>query len=51
MAIAPYLQALVELRGSDLHCKAGSPPRIRIDGRLRSLQAPPLTPADTERML
>jgi twitching motility protein PilT len=51
VAITPYLQALVELRGSDLHCKAGSPPRIRIDGRLRSLQAPPLTPADTERML
>ncbi|NAZ81259.1 PilT/PilU family type 4a pilus ATPase [Kineococcus sp. R8] len=50
-AITPYLRALVELRGSDLHCKAGSPPRVRIDGRLRSLQAPPLTPADTEAML
>ncbi|WP_370440989.1 type IV pilus twitching motility protein PilT [Kineococcus halophytocola] len=49
--ITPYLRALVDLRGSDLHCKAGSPPRIRIDGRLRSLQAPPLTPEATERML
>ncbi len=49
--ITPYLRALVDLRGSDLHCKAGSPPRIRIDGRLRSLQAPPLTPDVTERML
>jgi twitching motility protein PilT len=49
--ITPYLHALVDLRGSDLHCKAGSPPRIRIDGRLRSLQAPPLTPEDTEQML
>ncbi len=49
--ITPYLRALVDLRGSDLHCKAGSPPRIRIDGRLRSLQAPPLTAEVTERML
>ncbi|NAZ75202.1 PilT/PilU family type 4a pilus ATPase [Kineococcus sp. T13] len=49
--ITPYLRALVDLRGSDLHCKAGSPPRIRIDGRLRSLQAPALTADVTERML
>lgn len=49
--ITPYLRALVELRGSDLHCKAGSPPRVRIDGRLRALQAPPLTPEVTDRML
>ena len=49
--ITPYLRALVELRGSDLHCKAGSPPRVRIDGRLRALQAPALTPAVTELML
>ncbi len=49
--IAPYLRALVELRGSDLHCKAGSPPRVRIDGRLRQLQAPALTAEDTEEML
>ena len=49
--ITPYLRALVDLRGSDLHCKAGSPPRIRIDGRLRALQAPVLTPDVTERML
>ena len=49
--ITPYLRALVDLRGSDLHCKAGSPPRIRIDGRLRALQAPALTPDVTERML
>jgi twitching motility protein PilT len=49
--VEPYLRALVELLGSDLHCKVGSPPRIRIDGTLRTMQAPVLTPADTERML
>ena len=30
----------VEVGGSDLHCKVGSPPRVRIDGTLRKLQAP-----------
>ncbi|PPK98715.1 twitching motility protein PilT [Kineococcus xinjiangensis] len=51
LAISPFLQALVQLRGSDLHLKAGSPPRVRIDGRLRALQSPALTPVDTELML
>ena len=49
--VRAHLRALVELAGSDLHCKVGSPPRVRIDGRLRRLRAPELTPADTERML
>ncbi len=48
--MVPYLRALVELFGSDLHCKVGSPPRVRIDGRLRRLQAPVLTAADTQVM-
>ena len=47
----PFLRALVELKGSDLHCKVGSPPRIRIDGSLRKMQAPELTPDDTEHMV
>jgi len=47
----PFLHALTELGGSDLHCKVGSPPRVRIDGRLRKLQAPTLRPADTEFMV
>src|SRR3954447_12248940 len=51
LSIEPYLHAIVELLGSDLHCKVGSPPRIRIDGTLRKLQAPVLTPSETEAML
>ena len=51
LTIEPYLRALVESGGSDLHCKTGSPPRVRIDGRLRRLDAPELTAADTEAML
>jgi twitching motility protein PilT len=50
-SIEPYLRALAEFGGSDLHCKVGSPPRVRIDGRLRKLQAEVLTPADTEHMV
>jgi twitching motility protein PilT len=49
--IEPFLRALVECGGSDLHCKVGSPPRVRIDGRLRKLQTRELTAADTERMV
>jgi twitching motility protein PilT len=50
LSVAPYLRALVELYGSDLHCKVGSPPRVRLDGRLRRLEAPVLTPDDTVAM-
>ncbi len=51
LSIVPFLHALSELGGSDLHVKVGSPPRVRIDGRLRKLQAPTLRPADTEFMI
>ena len=50
-SVEPYLRALVEIGGSDLHCKTGSPPRVRIDGRLRKLQAPTLNTPDTEHMV
>ncbi len=50
-SIEPLLRALVECGGSDLHCKVGSPPRVRIDGRLRKLQTRDLTAADTEAMV
>ncbi|MHB8342390.1 MAG: type IV pilus twitching motility protein PilT [Mycobacteriales bacterium] len=49
--IESFLRALVETGGSDLHCKVGSPPRVRIDGRLRKLQTRDLTSADTETMV
>jgi twitching motility protein PilT len=51
LSIEPFLRALVECAGSDLHCKVGSPPRIRIDGRLRRLQVRSLTAADTQHMV
>jgi twitching motility protein PilT len=51
VSVIPFLHALASTGGSDLHVKVGSPPRVRVDGRLRRLQAPDLKPADTERML
>ncbi len=50
-SIEPFLRALVDSGGSDLHCKVGSPPRVRIDGRLRRLQTRELTAADTDQMV
>jgi twitching motility protein PilT len=50
-SVIPLLHALASTGGSDLHCKVGSAPRVRVDGRLRKLQVPELKPADTERML
>ncbi|HSE69809.1 MAG TPA: PilT/PilU family type 4a pilus ATPase [Nocardioidaceae bacterium] len=43
LQIAPFLQAVVVNRASDLHLKVGSPPKIRISGSLVPLQADPLT--------
>ena len=51
LAIEPYLRALVDTSGSDLHLKAGVVPRIRVDGTLHPLRSGPLSPADTEHML
>lgn len=50
-SVIPFLHALAGTGGSDLHCKVGAAPRVRVDGRLRKLQAPELRPVDTERML
>lgn len=51
LSVLPFLRALVDLMGSDLHVKVGSPPRIRIDGRLRRVKERALTPIDTEHMV
>lgn len=51
VSVIPFLHALASTGGSDLHCKVGAAPRIRVDGRLRKLQVPPLTVADTRNMV
>ncbi|MBI4709682.1 MAG: type IV pilus twitching motility protein PilT, partial [Nitrospirae bacterium] len=44
------LKIMIEKNASDLHISTGSPPRIRIDGKLVSLDGPPLMPADTKAL-
>jgi twitching motility protein PilT len=42
------LETLAELDGSDLHIKAGAPPRVRVAGALRTLDdEPSFTPQET----
>jgi twitching motility protein PilT len=50
--IESALREVVELDGSDLHIKVGSPPIVRADGQLRPLEgSEPLREEDTERAL
>jgi twitching motility protein PilT len=50
MEIAELLRLAVEREASDLHIVAGRPPCLRIDGKILDVEAPPLTPSDTQRM-
>jgi twitching motility protein PilT len=50
MATLPDLLRLtLEMNASDLHLTAGSPPQVRVDGDLRRLDMPELTPSDTKQ--
>jgi twitching motility protein PilT len=44
------LKAMVEKGASDLHVTTGSPPQLRIDGKLVPLKTPPLTPVETKQL-
>jgi twitching motility protein PilT len=44
------LKAIIEKGASDLHITTGSPPQLRIDGRLVPLKTPPLTPVETRQL-
>lgn len=49
--INSFLNALIGVSGSDLHCKVGTPPRVRVNGELKPLNIPPLEPEDTLNLL
>src|SRR4030043_596673 len=44
------LRMIIEKNASDLHITTGTPPRLRIDGKLEQIDHPPLTPADTKAL-
>src|SRR5438067_7230105 len=50
MDAAELLRHMVEVAASDLHCKVGSPPFLRVDGGLLPSEYPQLTSQDTETL-
>lgn len=44
------LKAMVDAGGSDLHITTNSPPQIRVDGVLKPLNHPPMTPSETKKL-
>ena len=44
------LKTMVEQGGSDLHITTNSPPQVRVDGVLKPLNLPPLTPTETKQI-
>ena len=44
------LKAMVDEGASDLHLTTNSPPQIRVDGSLKPLGFPPLTPTETKQL-
>jgi twitching motility protein PilT len=50
LTLQVLLKAMTEKGASDLHITTGSPPRMRIDGRLMPLKTEPLTAIDTKQL-
>ena len=44
------LKAMIDQGASDLHITSGTPPQLRIDGKLRPLKLPALTPQETKQL-
>lgn len=44
------LKSMVEQGGSDLHITTNSPPQVRVDGLLKPLNLPPMTPTETKQL-
>jgi len=51
VAIEELLRILVENNGSDLHISSALPPCMRVDGKLKRMDFPPLTPDQVENLL
>ncbi len=49
-SIYDLLKIMIEKGASDLHITTGSPPRLRVDGKLVPLDYPNLNPADTKSL-
>ncbi|HHL39478.1 MAG TPA: PilT/PilU family type 4a pilus ATPase [Deltaproteobacteria bacterium] len=50
LGLQELLKVMVDKGGSDLHIAAGSPPRMRLHGKLKPMSVNPLTGTDTRRL-
>lgn len=50
VSLHELLQTMIEKGASDLHITTGSPPQLRVDGRLVPLDYPSLSPSETKAM-
>ena len=48
--LSKILSYAVKNGASDVHLTVGSPPAVRIDGKIRFIEAEALTPSDTREM-
>ena len=51
VSMEELLNLMVQRGGSDLHLSVGSPPKIRIDGRLVDTEHDPLTPEVSKKLI
>ena len=49
-SLPELLKETLTLSGSDLHLTAGSPPQVRVHGKLQRLTLPDLTPSETKQL-
>lgn len=50
MNLYELLQLMIERGASDIHITTGSPPQLRINGKLSPVNGPPLTASDTKQL-
>ena len=50
VSLHQLLKTMTEMGGTDLHITTNSPPQIRIDGILKALNLPPMTPSETKQL-
>ncbi len=50
LSLHVLLKAMIEKHASDLHITKGSPPRLRIDGKLMPLKTHDLSPVETKQL-
>lgn len=51
LTLVELLKIMIDQDGTDLHITTGAPPTIRVNGSLIKLNYPPLSPAETKRLI